>query len=105
MPPTTLDARVARHALSGNRADITRACARTSARASGRRARKTLHAAALAALLGVLATCALPVDAKTAPAKNVLDASAVATPDRYSADTAQQIFAQGGNAVDAAVAI
>ncbi|WP_246641684.1 gamma-glutamyltransferase [Paraburkholderia edwinii] len=101
MPPTTLDARVARHALSGNRADNTG----TSARASGQRARKTLHAAALAALLGVLATCVVPVDAKTAPAKNVFDASAVATPDRYSADTAQQIFAQGGNAVDAAVAI
>ncbi|HEY4353083.1 MAG TPA: gamma-glutamyltransferase [Paraburkholderia sp.] len=48
---------------------------------------------------------ALPVDAKTAPAKTVFDASAAATPDRYSSDTAQQIFAQGGNAVDAAVAI
>ena len=35
----------------------------------------------------------------------MLDASAVAVPDRYSADTAQQIFAAGGNAVDAAVAI
>ena len=43
--------------------------------------------------------------AKTAPPKAVLDASAVAVPDHYSADTAQQIFAAGGNAVDAAVAI
>ncbi|MGF6568561.1 gamma-glutamyltranspeptidase/glutathione hydrolase [Paraburkholderia sp. GAS333] len=43
--------------------------------------------------------------AKTAPPKPVFDASAVAAPDGYSADTAQQIFAAGGNAVDAAVAI
>ncbi|MFM0737116.1 gamma-glutamyltransferase [Paraburkholderia xenovorans] len=43
--------------------------------------------------------------AKTAPPRPVLDASAVAAPDRYSADAAQQIFAAGGNAVDAAVAI
>ncbi|EIF30334.1 gamma-glutamyltranspeptidase [Burkholderia sp. Ch1-1] len=43
--------------------------------------------------------------AKTPPPKAVFDASAVAVPDRYSADTAQQIFAAGGNAVDAAVAI
>jgi gamma-glutamyltranspeptidase/glutathione hydrolase len=43
--------------------------------------------------------------AKTPPPKAVFDASAVAAPDRYSADTAQQIFAAGGNAVDAAVAI
>jgi gamma-glutamyltranspeptidase len=97
MPLSTLDARVARHALSGNRADIKRA--------GGQPARKFLHAAALAALLGALVTCALPAGAKTAPASTVFDASAVATPDRYSADTAQQIFAQGGNAVDAAVAI
>jgi gamma-glutamyltranspeptidase/glutathione hydrolase len=46
-----------------------------------------------------------PALAKTPPPKAVLDASAVAVPDRYSADTAQQIFAAGGNAVDAAVAI
>ncbi|OAJ57975.1 gamma-glutamyltransferase [Paraburkholderia ginsengiterrae] len=43
--------------------------------------------------------------AKTPPPKAVLDASAVAVPDRYSADTAQQIFAAGGKAVDAAVAV
>src|ERR1700679_1732729 len=45
-----------------------------------------------------------PALAKTAP-KPVLDGSDVAVPDQYSADTAQQIFAEGGNAVDAAVAI
>ncbi|MFM0225466.1 gamma-glutamyltransferase [Paraburkholderia dipogonis] len=47
----------------------------------------------------------MPALAKTPPPKAVFDASAVAVPDRYSADTAQQIFAAGGNAVDAAVAI
>ncbi|MDR6445813.1 gamma-glutamyltranspeptidase/glutathione hydrolase [Paraburkholderia terricola] len=46
-----------------------------------------------------------PALAKTPPPKAALDASAVAVPDRYSADAAQQIFAAGGNAVDAAVAI
>jgi gamma-glutamyltranspeptidase/glutathione hydrolase len=46
-----------------------------------------------------------PALAKTAAPKAVLDGSAVAVPDQYSADTAQQIFAEGGNAVDAAVAI
>jgi gamma-glutamyltranspeptidase/glutathione hydrolase len=35
----------------------------------------------------------------------VLDASAVAVADRYGADTATRIFKEGGNAVDAAVAI
>jgi gamma-glutamyltranspeptidase/glutathione hydrolase len=43
-------------------------------------------------------------DARSAPAA-VLTADAVAVSDRYSADAAQQIFAAGGNAVDAAVAI
>ncbi|MBN3757279.1 gamma-glutamyltransferase [Paraburkholderia sp. Tr-20389] len=45
------------------------------------------------------------VDAKTPQPKPVLDASAVAVPDRYAADAAQQILAAGGNAVDAAVAV
>jgi gamma-glutamyltranspeptidase/glutathione hydrolase len=45
------------------------------------------------------------VHAKTPQPKPVLDAAAVAVPDRYAADAAQQIFAAGGNAVDAAVAI
>ena len=47
-----------------------------------------------------------PVYAKTSgqqPA--VLNASAVAVADRFSADAAEQIFKEGGNAVDAAVAI
>jgi gamma-glutamyltranspeptidase/glutathione hydrolase len=35
----------------------------------------------------------------------VLNASAIAVADKYSADAAEQIFKQGGNAVDAAVAI
>ncbi|WP_420819339.1 gamma-glutamyltransferase [Paraburkholderia flava] len=59
-------------------------------------------AALVASFTGIAPTPAL---AKTAPPQAVLDASAVAVPDRYSADTAQQIFAAGGNAVDAAVAI
>ncbi|HEY3598229.1 MAG TPA: gamma-glutamyltransferase [Paraburkholderia sp.] len=42
-----------------------------------------------------------------APAKQqaVLSASAIAVADKYGADTAEQIFKEGGNAVDAAVAI
>ncbi|APR39060.1 gamma-glutamyltransferase [Paraburkholderia sp. SOS3] len=49
---------------------------------------------------------ATPVYAK-GPAKQpvVLSASAIAVADKYSADAAQQIFKEGGNAVDAAVAI
>lgn len=49
---------------------------------------------------------AAPAYAK-APAKQaaVLDASAVAVADKFSADAAEQIFKEGGNAVDAAVAI
>ncbi|ASL45212.1 Gamma-glutamyltranspeptidase [Burkholderia sp. AD24] len=63
---------------------------------------------ATVSVLFALATASLaPVaaNAKTPPPKAVLDASAVAAPDRYSADAAQQIFAAGGNAVDAAVAM
>ncbi|MGF6505575.1 gamma-glutamyltransferase [Paraburkholderia sp. 32] len=41
--------------------------------------------------------------AKTQPA--VLAGSAIAVPDSYSADAAEQIFNEGGNAVDAAAAI
>ena len=65
-----------------------------------------LSAAAVlfAACVAGLAT-APPALAKTAVPKPVLDGSAVAVPDQYSADTAQQILAEGGNAVDAAVAI
>ena len=62
---------------------------------------------ASALVVACAASLVAPVTAlaKTPPPKAVLDASAVAVPDRYSADTAQQIFAAGGNAVDAAVAI
>jgi gamma-glutamyltranspeptidase/glutathione hydrolase len=66
------------------------------------------RAAVLYAAFGAFAGGVLapgPALAKTPPPKPVLDASAVAVPDRYSADAAQQIFAAGGNAVDAAVAI
>src|SRR5258708_32570976 len=42
-----------------------------------------------------------PVKAQPA----VLTASAIAVADKYSADAAEQIFKEGGNAVDAAVAI
>jgi gamma-glutamyltranspeptidase/glutathione hydrolase len=70
-------------------------------------ARRTAGVALFAALTtlaaGVFAPA--PVLAKTPPPKAVFDASAVATPDRFSADAAHQILAAGGNAVDAAVAI
>ena len=61
--------------------------------------------AALVAGLAVSLAAGTPALAKTAAPKPVLDASAVAVPDQYSAETAQQIFKEGGNAVDAAVAI
>ncbi|MGF6755187.1 gamma-glutamyltransferase [Paraburkholderia sp. GAS42] len=68
--------------------------------------RRHLGAVTLVAALACSFVPVAPALAKTAPPpKTVLDASAVAVPDRYSADTAQQIFAAGGNAVDAAVAI
>ncbi|WP_176058488.1 gamma-glutamyltransferase [Paraburkholderia sp. BCC1876] len=61
----------------------------------------------VSALFALAAASLSPVAAlaKTPLPKAVLDASAVAAPDRYSADAAQQIFAAGGNAVDAAVAM
>ncbi|TCG09109.1 gamma-glutamyltransferase [Paraburkholderia steynii] len=47
-----------------------------------------------------------PAYAKAPPPQQpVLNASAVAVADKYSADAAEQIFKEGGNAVDAAVAI
>ncbi|WP_370653408.1 gamma-glutamyltransferase [Caballeronia sp. Lep1P3] len=47
-----------------------------------------------------------PAYAKTSGTQpQVLTASAVAVADKFAADTAAQIFRQGGNAVDAAVAI
>ncbi|NIF53648.1 gamma-glutamyltransferase [Burkholderia sp. Ax-1724] len=85
-----------------SRAPFARAFAR--ARCSSR-TRGTLAAAWFAACAGSL-VAPLPAAAKTSPPpKPALDAAAVAVPDSYSADAAQQIFAAGGNAVDAAVAI
>ncbi|CAB3642528.1 gamma-glutamyltransferase [Paraburkholderia rhynchosiae] len=66
---------------------------------------RIVTAAALFAAFTAGALAPVPALAKTPPPKAVFDASAVAAPDRYSADAAQQIFAAGGNAVDAAVAI
>ncbi|RDU97784.1 gamma-glutamyltransferase [Trinickia dinghuensis] len=48
---------------------------------------------------------AAPALAKTGAQQPVLDASAMAVADGFSADAAQQIFKEGGNAVDAAVAV
>lgn len=61
-------------------------------------------AAALTVSAGFVETT--PAYARTADAEQpVLTASAVAVADKYAAATAEQIFRQGGNAVDAAVAI
>lgn len=46
-----------------------------------------------------------PALAKETQQPVVLNASAVAVADKYAADAAEQIFREGGNAVDAAVAI
>ncbi|WP_213779788.1 gamma-glutamyltransferase [Caballeronia sp. dw_276] len=46
-----------------------------------------------------------PAYAKVAQQPVVLTASAVAVADKFAADAAEQIFKQGGNAVDAAVAV
>ncbi|MDP9648162.1 gamma-glutamyltransferase [Paraburkholderia caledonica] len=66
---------------------------------------RLIAAATLSATFAACIVAPAAVFAKTPPPKAVFDASAVAAPDRYSADAAQQIFAAGGNAVDAAVAI
>ena len=63
----------------------------------------------LAFLASVSIRCldAIPAFAE-APATSqpvVLTASAVAVADKFSADAAEQIFKEGGNAVDAAAAI
>ncbi|AOJ04840.1 MULTISPECIES: gamma-glutamyltransferase [Burkholderia] len=61
----------------------------------------------LAALVSAAAVGFLPSAPACAkgPQRVVLDGSAVAVADKYSADAAEQIFKEGGNAVDAAVAI
>jgi gamma-glutamyltranspeptidase/glutathione hydrolase len=83
------------------RAPFARACISARFCSSTRLA---LASVCFAALAGGLAA-PLRAVAKTPPPKPALDASAVAVPDSYSADAAQQVFAAGGNAVDAAVAI
>lgn len=72
---------------------------------------KAKFSATALAVAGLFVTSAgllesAPAYAKTpSPQRTVLNASAVAVADKYSADAAEQIFKEGGNAVDAAVAI
>ena len=56
-----------------------------------------------AALVGLALLAAGPIAHAAPPPSS--DAAAVAAPDRYGADTAAEILAAGGNAVDAAVAV
>ena len=73
-------------------------------------ARAKLSATALATVALVTVSAGFvesaPAYART-PSKQpvILNASAVAVSDKYGADAAEQIFNEGGNAVDAAVAI
>ncbi|MDR5801764.1 gamma-glutamyltransferase [Caballeronia sp. LZ001] len=65
-----------------------------------------LSAIVASALLAAGFVETTPAVAKTAETQpQVLTASAVAVADKFAADTAEQILKQGGNAVDAAVAI
>jgi gamma-glutamyltranspeptidase/glutathione hydrolase len=57
------------------------------------------------AFVPLAAACSGPAFARSAVEHPVLIASAVAVADKYGADAAQHIFDEGGNAVDAAVAI
>jgi gamma-glutamyltranspeptidase/glutathione hydrolase len=72
---------------------------------------KAKFSATALAVAGLFSTSAgflesAPAYAKAPPPQQpVLNASAVAVADKYSADAAEQIFKEGGNAVDAAVAI
>ncbi|WP_343656000.1 gamma-glutamyltransferase [Paraburkholderia caribensis] len=72
---------------------------------------KAKFSATALAVTGLFTTSAgflesAPAYAKAPPPQQpVLNASAVAVADKYSADAAEQIFKEGGNAVDAAVAI
>ncbi len=72
---------------------------------------KAKFSATALAVAGLFTTSAgflesAPAYAKAPPPQQpVLNASAVAVADKYSADAAEQIFKEGGNAVDAAVAI
>jgi len=65
--------------------------------------RSWMSARAIWALLFV--ACAAFAQAAPPPAPSLDGFAAVAAPDRYGADTAAQILAAGGNAVDAAVAV
>ncbi|SAL77444.1 gamma-glutamyltransferase 1 [Caballeronia choica] len=67
------------------------------------RMRSLVLAAALFVSAGFVETT--PAYAKTDAQPAILTASAVAVADKFAADAAEQIFKQGGNAVDAAVAI
>lgn len=59
----------------------------------------------IASMRALVALCvALVATGLVAPAAQAIEA-AVAAPDRYGADTAEEILAAGGNAVDAAVAV
>ncbi|WOD19351.1 gamma-glutamyltransferase [Paraburkholderia kirstenboschensis] len=66
---------------------------------------RMVTASTLSATFAACIVAPAPALARTPQPKAVFDASAVAAPDRYSADAAQQIIAAGGNAVDAAVAM
>ena len=68
----------------------------------GNAARLAWIAAATVAIGFVPST---PAWAKTSSATPVLSASAMAVADEFSADAAQRIFKEGGNAIDAAVAV
>ncbi|MCX4162851.1 MULTISPECIES: gamma-glutamyltransferase [Paraburkholderia] len=74
-------------------------------------ARARLSAAALATVTlvtvsaGFVETAPAYARAPSKPQPAILNASAVAVSDKYAADAAEQIFNEGGNAVDAAVAI
>ncbi|KMQ78313.1 Gamma-glutamyltranspeptidase [Candidatus Burkholderia pumila] len=65
-----------------------------------------LHVVLASALMSAGFVATSPAFAKTSDAQpQVLTSSAVAVAHKYAADTAEQIFKLGGNAVDAAVAI
>jgi gamma-glutamyltranspeptidase / glutathione hydrolase len=69
-----------------------------------RRAR-TVAVVGLAFLAGSAAAQAAPAPPAAPAATPTTTPAAVAAPDRYGADTAAEILATGGNAVDAAVAV
>lgn len=59
----------------------------------------------IAQIVACLALLAGITDASAAQSQSGSSPAAVAAPDQYGADTAAEIFAAGGNAVDAAVAV